>query len=84
MVNMTVAPEAVAGVSRAYPTGAPTVVRLYDPPGEHAMEARYMLRQPFVAEIPLSIRSGVRACQPRVRMRSAAVTRGALPNRKER
>lgn len=67
-VCMCVAPETALGVCRAYPCGRPTICELDGEPCERCIEARYVLRQTFVAEIPIAVRSGVSACRPRMRL----------------
>ncbi len=74
-LTMRVAPEAAAGVARAYPVGAPVLTPVCSDPCALMPHdtARYVLRQPFVAEIPISVRAGVRTSRPGVRMRGASV-----------
>ncbi len=66
-VRMTVTPEAALGLCRAYPCGNPTICAVSSEPSGQRDTMRYVLRQPFIAEIPIAVRSGIRACRPRLR-----------------
>lgn len=78
-LQMTVAPEAATGIARAYPVGSPTIVPVCEDPCAAVRDgaARYLLRQPFVAEIPVAIYSGVRTSRPVVRLKGCACARSA-------
>lgn len=66
-VCMSVSPEAALGLCRAYPCGRPTICPPEADTQERGDALRFVIRQPFVAEIPVAIRSGIRASRPLLR-----------------
>ena len=66
-LQMTVAPYAAAGIARAYPIGCPTILPMADTPHAPCPGARYLLRQTFIAEIPITIGSHIQVSKPHVR-----------------
>lgn len=72
-LQMKVAPDACAGIARAYPVGAPVLLpKCCDPCAAVRDDAaHYVLRQAFVAEIPIAVRAGVCAGRAHVRLKQA-------------
>lgn len=70
-LQMKVSPDASAGIARAYPVGAPVLLTVCTDPCAATRDdaAHYVLRQPFVAEIPIVVRAGVCAGRASVRLK---------------
>lgn len=73
-LKLCVAPDAASGISRAYPVGSPVMIPLCEDPCAAVRDGatRYVLRQPFVAEIPITVRADVAASRPELYLQSAA------------
>lgn len=81
-LKLCVAPDAASGISRAYPVGSPVMIPICEDPCAAVRDgaARYVLRQPFVAEIPIAVRADVTADRPGISLQSVAC---AAPQKEE-
>ena len=70
-VHITLAPQAATEGARAYPVGAPTISPICSDPCAARRDGatRYLVRQPFVAEVPIALFSGVRVSRPVIRLK---------------
>lgn len=81
-VPLTVAPEACAGCVRTYPVGTPTLTPVTSAFGVpfKACAAQYIIRQAFVAEIPVTLHAGACVHKPCVMLkRGPCLTRRLKP-----
>lgn len=85
-VPVRLCPSAASGVAKAYPSGPPVLVPARRSPTEvsRCADAEYLIRQPFIVELPVSLRANARALPPRVFARRCPRLAQAHPRRSER